>query len=69
MTSDRPYRKGLAPEAAFVEVEKNAGRQFDPAAAHAFLAIRPAILTELEAHARQASPSKRNRLLPSAAAC
>jgi putative nucleotidyltransferase with HDIG domain len=67
MTSDRPYRKGLLPEAAFAEVEKNAGQQFDPAAALAFQAIRPAILNELEAHARQASPSKRSRLLTSAA--
>jgi HD-GYP domain-containing protein (c-di-GMP phosphodiesterase class II) len=68
MTSDRPYRKGLAPEAAFLEVEKNAGRQFDPVAAHGFLAIQPAILGELNAQARLPSPSKRARLLASAAA-
>ncbi len=68
MTSDRPYRKGMAPEDAFAEMEKNAGRQFDPAAAHAFLAIRPAILNELAAQARVVSPSKRARVVSSAAA-
>jgi putative nucleotidyltransferase with HDIG domain len=68
MTSDRPYRKGLAPEAAFLEVEKHAGRQFDPVAAHGFLAIQPAILGELNAQARLPSPSKRARLLANAAA-
>ncbi|HZY85320.1 MAG TPA: HD domain-containing phosphohydrolase [Gemmataceae bacterium] len=68
MTSDRPYRKGMDAETAFAEVEKNAGRQFDPAAAHAFLAMRPAVLSELEAQARQPSPSKRARLLTGAAA-
>lgn len=29
MTSDRPYRKGLAPDAAFSELRKNSGTQFD----------------------------------------
>ncbi len=67
MTSDRPYRKGMAPEAAFAEMEKHAGRQFDPAAAHAFLAIRPAILTELAAQAHLPSPSRRVRVASGAA--
>ena len=30
MTSNRPYRAGMAPELAFAEVEKQRGRQFDP---------------------------------------
>jgi len=30
MTSDRPYRKGLAPETAFAELRKHAGTQFEP---------------------------------------
>ena len=30
MTSNRPYRKGLAPELAIAEIEKMAGTQFDP---------------------------------------
>lgn len=47
MTSDRPYhenRKGRPAKAAFAEVEKQAGRQFDPACAAAFLAIREAVV-------------------------
>jgi putative nucleotidyltransferase with HDIG domain len=31
MTSDRPYRRRLAPARAFLEIERNSGRQFDPA--------------------------------------
>jgi len=30
MTTDRPYRKGLTPEESIVELELNAGTQFDP---------------------------------------
>ncbi len=37
MTSDRPYRKGLAQEIALSEIEKNAGTQFDPRLALAFV--------------------------------
>lgn len=39
MTSDRPYRAALSIDDARVEVQKFAGRQFDPAVADAFLAI------------------------------
>jgi putative nucleotidyltransferase with HDIG domain len=51
MTSGRPYykdRKGKPPEQAFAEVEKQAGRQFDPACAEAFLAIKDEILRTME---------------------
>ena len=47
MTSNRPYhadRKGKPPAAAFAEVEKQAGRQFDPKVAAAFLAIRQQVV-------------------------
>jgi putative nucleotidyltransferase with HDIG domain len=47
MTSDRPYRAGMSPEAAFAEVEKNSGLQFEPRLAAAFLAIRERILQEM----------------------
>jgi HD-GYP domain-containing protein (c-di-GMP phosphodiesterase class II) len=48
MTSDRPYRKGLAAEVAFAEVEKQSGKQFDPECAVAFLAIREDLEPVLE---------------------
>jgi HD-GYP domain-containing protein (c-di-GMP phosphodiesterase class II) len=37
MTTDRPYRKALSFEAAVAEVRRNAGVQFDPIVAKAFL--------------------------------
>jgi putative nucleotidyltransferase with HDIG domain len=47
MTSDRPYRSGMAAEAAFLEVEKGIGKQFDPNCAAAFLQIRDRLLQEM----------------------
>jgi HD-GYP domain-containing protein (c-di-GMP phosphodiesterase class II) len=59
MTSDRPYhknKKGRPPEEAFAEVEAQAGRQFDPECAAAFLEIQGEILRIMHelmpAHAR-----------------
>jgi HD-GYP domain-containing protein (c-di-GMP phosphodiesterase class II) len=39
MTSDRPYRKALTMPAVIEEIKKNAGTQFDPKLAKAFLKI------------------------------
>jgi len=39
MTSDRPYRKGLPPEEAAEVIRREAGRQFDPEVARAFLEV------------------------------
>ncbi len=58
MTSDRPYhkdKKGRPPEEAFAEVEAQAGRQFDPDCAAAFLDIRDDILR----HMYDLTPSSR----------
>src|SRR5262249_21736996 len=43
MTSDRSYRKGMSLEAAFTEVGRQAGLQFDPECAAAFLAVQEQI--------------------------
>jgi HD-GYP domain-containing protein (c-di-GMP phosphodiesterase class II) len=48
MTTDRPYRKGMAPEDALDELEDNAGAQFDPECVEAFLRLRPHILKLIE---------------------
>lgn len=38
MTADRPYHKGIDPKQALEEIERNAGRQFDPVLAELFCA-------------------------------
>src|SRR5439155_1354841 len=43
MTTDRPYRRGLSHEAALMEIERNAGTQFHPAVAKAFVAVQRGI--------------------------
>jgi HD-GYP domain-containing protein (c-di-GMP phosphodiesterase class II) len=40
MTTDRPYRPGLSQEAALMELERNAGTQFHPTVAKAFVAVQ-----------------------------
>lgn len=58
MTSDRPYRKALTPEAAWQEVLRHSGTQFDPQVVQAFLAtfeeliqLSPGERTDDHAHA------------------
>jgi putative nucleotidyltransferase with HDIG domain len=67
MTSDRPYRKGMPASVAFAEIEKQAGKQFDPAFAAAFLAIQAKILEEMSGWAAQHQQAKRTRSLALAA--
>ncbi len=55
MTSDRPYRKGMAVELAFVELEKQSGKQFDPECAEAFLAIQDSIVSEMDPASERSS--------------
>jgi putative nucleotidyltransferase with HDIG domain len=40
MTSDRSYRRGLAPEVALAEIEAGSGTQFHPLVAKAFVALQ-----------------------------
>lgn len=53
MTSDRPYRKGLPADAAFAEIEKQRGKQFDPNAANAFLRIKQRIIQEMQSETKR----------------
>ncbi len=53
MTSNRPYRQGMAPEVAFAELEKQKGKQFDPDFAAAFSSIRQRIIQEMQAETKQ----------------
>nr|HML36080.1 hypothetical protein [Bacillota bacterium] len=39
MTNDRVYRKAVTAGEAVLEIERNAGRQFDPQAAELFIQI------------------------------
>jgi HD-GYP domain-containing protein (c-di-GMP phosphodiesterase class II) len=43
MTSDRPYRRGMAAPAAFAELQAGAEKQFDPQCVEAFLRARPRV--------------------------
>jgi HD-GYP domain-containing protein (c-di-GMP phosphodiesterase class II) len=47
MTSHRPYRRALGPEAAREEIARCAGTQFDRRCAEAFLSMTQAELAEL----------------------
>jgi putative nucleotidyltransferase with HDIG domain len=53
MTSNRPYRQAMTAEAGFAEIEKQKGRQFDPAAADTFLAIRQQIIQAMQAETKR----------------
>ena len=55
MTSDRPYRDGLPSEVALAEIERNAGTQFHPAVAKAFVALQRGFDPLLELSARDVS--------------
>jgi HD-GYP domain-containing protein (c-di-GMP phosphodiesterase class II) len=51
MTSNRPYhvnKKGRPASEAFAEVERQAGRQFDPKVAEAFLSIQDEVINSME---------------------
>jgi putative nucleotidyltransferase with HDIG domain len=48
MTFDRPYRKGMRRDAAFMELSRESGKQFDPACIEGMMALRERILEEPE---------------------
>lgn len=53
MTSNRPYRSSMQAEAAFAEIEKMKGKQFDPEAADAFLRIRQRVVQEMQSETKK----------------
>jgi putative nucleotidyltransferase with HDIG domain len=61
MTSDRPYRKGMPAAAAFGEIERGLGKQFDPRCGAAFLAIREGLVREMQASANASGPTRKVR--------
>lgn len=64
MTTDRPYRKGLAAEEAFEEVARLSGQQFDPQCAAGFLAIRERVVDAMKEPTVQVSavPARETKL-------
>ncbi len=62
MTSNRSYRKGMPPAAAFAEIEKQRGQQFDPTFAAAFLGMKETILKEMKVQVTKLTPSPRVRI-------
>jgi HD-GYP domain-containing protein (c-di-GMP phosphodiesterase class II) len=63
MTSDRPYRKGMAAAAAFAEIEKMSGTQFDPAFAAGFLEIKEGVLQEMQKQTQVQTTVRKTLLL------
>jgi putative nucleotidyltransferase with HDIG domain len=63
MTSDRPYRKGMEPEVAFAEIEKQKAKQFDPTFAAGFLAIQESIREEMQSQSGQQPSTRKTRVL------
>jgi putative nucleotidyltransferase with HDIG domain len=63
MTSDRPYRKGMAPEAAFEEMLRQKSKQFDPECVTGFLAIRQKIIQQMQAETRKVATAPVNNVL------
>jgi putative nucleotidyltransferase with HDIG domain len=66
MTSDRPYRMGLPAAVAFAEIEKMAGKQFDPVLAAGFLAIQDRIISAMSGQNEQLSGERRPRAMATA---
>lgn len=63
MTQDRPYRKGMPAEVAFDEIEKQAGKQFDPTFAAGFLAIQSSIVQLMKMQSDLLGSARRTRVL------
>jgi putative nucleotidyltransferase with HDIG domain len=61
MTNDRCYSKARPPEAAFTEIQRMSGTQFDPQVAAAFLAIQAQVIEEMRKENQTAVVQKPTR--------
>ncbi len=61
ITSDRPYRKGAAPEVAFAEIGRLGGTQLDPHLVKVFLSIDPAEWLRIRADIRVLEEKEKGR--------
>ena len=65
MTSDRPYRRALPWSAAFDEIRRESGRQFDPQVVKAFFTVSERVWQDIR---RKIDQGGRHRKLPAQAA-
>jgi HD-GYP domain-containing protein (c-di-GMP phosphodiesterase class II) len=66
LLSDRPYRKGRPYEGARQVIEEEAGKQFDPKAVEAFLAVPPEDWTEIRTRVNAEIARRRQRQMEAA---
>ena len=59
MTSDRPYRAAQSISSGRREIERNAGKQFDPEIVRIFLGVPERIWTELRSEIENQSTNRR----------
>jgi HD-GYP domain-containing protein (c-di-GMP phosphodiesterase class II) len=64
LTSDRPYRMGRPYEAARQIIEEESGKQFDPQAVAAFLAVPPEEWMQIRAKVMEEIAKRRNKTKP-----
>ena len=55
MTNDRPYRRGMALDEAYDELQRHSGTQFDPAAVEALMTLPVERVQQLLQLGRQSS--------------
>jgi HD-GYP domain-containing protein (c-di-GMP phosphodiesterase class II) len=60
LLSDRPYRQGRPYEVARNIIEEEAGKQFDPKAVEAFLAVSPEEWAQIRAHVMEEIAARHN---------
>ena len=57
LTSDRPYRRALSPQAAVALIQEQRGTMYDPSIVDAFLAIQPTLACALDRAGSRKEPA------------